>query len=161
MKPFTFYGNIEVPEFQFGDWDIYTYRQETYSVHCETKTIPLIWDEKLKGEVIYHTDYPKFKDFLDKIPLPKGYIQSAILIKLPAGKSIPLHVDAAPFFKKYHRIHIPLITNEQCFFTVGSETKHLKQGEIWEIDNDNLRHSVTNGGKTDRIHLLIDLFKYN
>jgi hypothetical protein len=160
MKPFIFYGNIEVPEFQFGDWDSYTFRQKTHDVHRETKTIPLIWDEKLNGEVIYHPDYPKFKNFLDKIPLGKGYIQSAILIKLPAGKSIPTHVDAALFFKKYHRIHIPLITNKQCFFTVGSETKHLKQGEIWEIDNGNLQHYVVNGGKTDRIHLLIDFLKY-
>jgi hypothetical protein len=35
--PFTFYGNIDVPEFQFGDWELYTFRQKTHKVHCETK----------------------------------------------------------------------------------------------------------------------------
>jgi len=160
MQPFTYIGKTDVPELPPGlDWDNYTYRQKTYRVHSQTKTIPLIWDEKLQGEIIYHSEYPYFKEFLQSLPLGKGYLQSAILINLPAGKSIPLHIDAAPFFKKFKRIHIPLITNKDCLFTVGEETRHLKQGEIWEIDNDNQHHSVVNGGTTDRIHLLIDFYQ--
>ena len=159
MQPFTYIGKTDVPELPPGlDWDSYTYRQKTHRVHSQTKTIPLIWDEKLQGEIIYHPDYPYFKEFLESLSLGKGYLQSAILINLPAGKSIPLHIDAAPFFKKFKRIHIPLITNKDCLFTVGNETRHLKQGEIWEIDNDNQHHSVVNGGTTDRIHLLIDFY---
>ena len=160
-QPFKYYSSIEVPELPLTllDWDEYTYRQRVHKVHSETKTIPLIWDEKLKGDIIYHKNYTHFKDFLDNLPLGQGYIQSAILINLPAGKSIPRHIDSAPFFKNYHRLHIPLITNEDCLFTVGSETKHLKQGEIWEINNDNAYHSVVNGGSSDRIHLLIDFYE--
>jgi hypothetical protein len=32
----------------------------------------------------------------------------------------------------------------------------MKEGEIWEINNDDKYHSVENRGETDRIHLLID-----
>ena len=162
MQPFTYLGKVNTPELPNNlDWERYTYRQDTHKVHRQTKTIPLIWDQSLKGEVIHHPDYPSFKDFLESLPLGKGYIQSAILINLPAGKNIPRHIDAAPFFKRFRRIHIPLITNEKCFFTVGDRTRHLKQGEIWEIDNDNCYHSVINGGDTDRIHLLIDFNSFN
>jgi hypothetical protein len=159
MNPFTLWGTVKVPTLPLGlDWEKYTYRQRVHKVHSQTKTVPLIWDEKLQGKVIYHPDYPHFKDFLESLPLGKGYIQSAILINLPAGKSIPTHTDSAPFFKKFHRIHIALITNKNCFFTVGAETRNLQEGEIWEIDNDNQPHSVVNRGTTDRIHMLIDFF---
>jgi hypothetical protein len=156
MQPFTYLGKVTVPRLPLDlDWESYTFRQTTHRVHNQTKTIPLIWDQTLQGKVIYHPDYPYFKDFLENLPL-KGTIVSAILINLPASKSIPRHIDTASFFKKYKRIHIPIVTNEKCLFTVGDETRHLKQGEIWEIDNDNCYHSVINGGTTDRIHLLID-----
>jgi quercetin dioxygenase-like cupin family protein len=48
-----------------------------------------------------------------------------------------------------------LITNKDILFTVGNTTKNLKEGEIWEINNQNL-HSVQNNSKEERIHLIID-----
>lgn len=160
MQEFTLYGNVNnIPNLPNDlKWNEYTYRQTKHEVHSKTKTIPLIWDENLTSKVIYHKWYSYFKEFLDSIPLPYGYIQSAILIKLPAGKSIPTHVDSNQFFKKYHRLHIPIQTNPECIFTVGTISKHLQVGEIWEIDNDNKPHSVKNNGQTDRIHLLIDYY---
>jgi hypothetical protein len=32
----------------------------------------------------------------------------------------------------------------------------MKEGEIWEINNNEKEHSVENNGNEDRIHLLID-----
>ena len=105
-----------------------------------------------------HQWYTHFKDDLDKIALQlKAHIHTALLIKLPAGRSIQPHVDAAPHFKLYHRIHIPNVTNPKCLFTVGDETIHMKRGEMWEIDNDGKRHGVVNHGSEDRVHLLIDV----
>ena len=67
-EPFTFYGTIKTPELPDNlDWEEYTYRQKTHLVHKETKTIPLIWDEKLTGKVIYHSNYRHFKDFLNSL----------------------------------------------------------------------------------------------
>ena len=164
VNSFCYLGNVIVPSLPDElnlDWNKYTYRQKTHQVHQQTKTIPLIWDETLSGEIKYHKWYPHFKDHLESINLGSlGYIQSAILIKLPAGKEIPPHLDSAPFFKKYSRIHMAIETNEDCLFTVGDETKNLKVGELWEIDNDNQQHSVVNRGQTDRVHLLIDFFRY-
>ena len=56
MQSFTYLGKVITPELPLDlDWERYTY--------CQTKTIPLIWDQSLKGEVIHNPDYPSFKDF--------------------------------------------------------------------------------------------------
>jgi quercetin dioxygenase-like cupin family protein len=148
------------------NWSEYTFRQDNFGVHKETLTVPLVWNENLNEyppKIIRHKNYGAFEGYLDQLQFflgggAGGHIQTAILIKLPAGKSISPHVDSAPFFKNFHRVHIPIVTNPQCLFTVGDETIHMKKGEMWEIDNDNKVHSVDNGGADDRVHLLIDFY---
>ena len=165
VTPFTFYGEINVDsivkKLEGLDWDLYQFRQKTFGVHSGTKTVPLLWNEKPNHEnITIHPEYQKFENDLFSIQalLPPGNVHTAILINLPAGRTIPMHVDAAPHFKLYKRIHVPIVTNPKCFFTVGLETIHMKPGEMWEIDNDNQRHGVSNCGDQDRVHLLIDYF---
>jgi quercetin dioxygenase-like cupin family protein len=69
---------------------------------------------------------------------------------------IPRHRDKGPLTAKTHRIHVPVITNSGCIFSVGDESKNLKAGQIWIIDNVNRYHSVENNGDSDRVHLIID-----
>jgi hypothetical protein len=87
----------------------------------------------------------------------EGKIMRAILVKLTSKKSIRPHVDTVGLsLVLCRRIHIPIQTNEECFFTVGDDKRNLKLGEIWEINNDKKLHSVDNLGDTDRIHLIVD-----
>ena len=141
------------------DWNEYTFRQTRFNVHRETLTVPLLWNEVPSDTDVPHRWYQTFKEDLDAIEeqLNAPHIHTALLIKLPAGKMITPHIDAAPHFKLYSRIHIPIITNPGCIFTVGGESKHLERGHMWEIDNDNKKHSVVNLGTEDRVHLLIDV----
>ena len=159
MPNFTKYGTINVDSIESKlvnlDWSEYTFRQRKFNVHKETLTVPLLWNETFSSDDTHHKWYSLFKPDLDALGL--GHIHTAILIKLPAGKSIPKHIDSAPHFKLYKRIHIPIVTNPQCLFTVANETIHMKRGEMWEIDNDTKSHSVTNGGAQDRVHLLVDV----
>jgi hypothetical protein len=143
------------------DWNQYQFRQISYKVHAETLTVPLLFDEKLQT-IKLHRDFGRFIPELEKIKiilsekLGNGEFQSAILIKLPAGKKIERHIDRAEAFKMYHRIHIALQTNSKCLFEVDNEIINMKIGEIWEINNDGKYHSVENTGTSDRVHLLID-----
>ena len=143
------------------DWNYYKFRQIAHKVHAETLTVPLLFDELLQ-KVKIHRDFGLFISELEKIKailsekLGKGEFQSALLINLPAGNKIKRHIDKGENFKKYHRIHIPIQTNSKCFFEVDNEIINMKEGEIWEINNDDKYHSVENAGETDRIHLLID-----
>ena len=165
-EPFKYYGKVNIDSFveklKGLNWDSYQYRQKTFHVHSKTKTVPLLWNEKPDHDnITMHPEYNKFEKELFKIQstcLPPGQIHTAILINLPAKQDIPRHKDAAPHFKLYKRIHVPIITNPKCLFTVGSKTIHMKPGELWEIDNDNQFHDVINGGEEDRVHLLIDYY---
>ena len=165
-------GNIDVSNLKEKiihnnlDWDFYDFRQLRYKDHSETKTIPLIWSENFSSQQKWDPHYSIFKRDLDKIELiirsslcKSGDFMSAILINLPAGKSIARHVDANPIrdkFNRCHRIHIPIITNPDCIFEIDGEERNMKEGEIWEISNVKKPHSVQNKGVSDRIHLLID-----
>lgn len=48
-------------EYTKEDWDSYDYRQKNFEVHKQTKTIPLIWDEKLKAKPKIYNESNKFK----------------------------------------------------------------------------------------------------
>lgn len=162
---FKYLGSIDVQAFQAKserlDWEYFKFRQTAHEVHKETLTVPLLFDPFF-SKISLHKDYAFFIKDLESIrqflvkELGNGYLQSAILINLPAGKEVKRHVDKGEGFRKNRRIHIPILTNENCFFEVDNEVINMKEGEIWEINNSEKAHSVQNHGSTDRIHLLID-----
>jgi hypothetical protein len=159
---------LKIIEVNNLDWDEFTDRQKKYnSEHVHTKTIPIIFDKSFNFnhlKIIPTKNYPLFKDEISKIESvigentkEEGKIMRALLVKLMSGKSIRPHIDTVGFSLVIcRRIHIPIETNENCFFTVGNDKRNLKIGELWEINNDKREHSVNNLGDTDRIHLIID-----
>jgi hypothetical protein len=185
MRNFKNYGKIKIEDFvkileeNEIDWDEFDFRQKKFNVHKETKSIPLIFSEELYGafadsendvesmvENSQSKYYPLFKDELDRIENhlksiidEDGFVFRAILVKLPAGNKVLPHIDKGKSFNIPRRIHLAITTNSQCFFTVGDITKNLKIGELWEINNNGIMHSVTNDGDTDRIHLILDWVK--
>lgn len=150
------------------DWDEYTDRQNKWGTeHIHTKTIPIIFDKSFDFnhlKIIPTEHHRLFVEELSKIEGQvklhtgeNGKIMRAILVKLSAGKSIRPHIDMVGFsLVVCRRIHIPIQTNDGCYFTVGDDRRNLKLGEIWEINNDKKMHSVENFGDTDRIHLIVD-----
>jgi tetratricopeptide (TPR) repeat protein len=78
-----------------------------------------------------------------------------ILAKLLAGGSIPKHTDSGYSLLNCHRVHIPLITNNDVTFSVGDEQINMQAGEFWEINNS-VTHGVENKGGEDRVHLIVD-----
>jgi len=144
------------------DWNEYTYRQERFKAHKETKTVPIIFDESF-AKITYRKCYELFKDELEAIKAAldecfgrPGHLVRAILVNLPAGAWVPAHVDTGMSLTLCRRVHVPLFTNERCFFAVGTDVRNLKVGEMWEINNAGKMHEVKNLGTTDRIHLIAD-----
>jgi quercetin dioxygenase-like cupin family protein len=176
MRAFKNYGIIDVSQIkkilnnENFDWDEFNFRQNRgKKTHQETKSIPIIFDESFSIKVYNEREhYNKFKDELKKIENhireildEDGYIFRALLVNLPKKKSIPKHKDTGESLVVPRRIHIPIQTNENCFFTVGEIKKNLKEGEIWEIDNAGQLHSVENNGDEDRIHLIVDFLRHD
>jgi hypothetical protein len=122
-----------------------------------------MYDKKHRlNSKILHENYDIFSAYIEEIVLAASkhlgevYTQQAMLAKLTAGTVIPTHMDKGPLTAKTHRIHVPVLTNEECIFSVGNESMNLKPGQIWLIDNVNRYHGVENTGNSDRVHLIID-----
>lgn len=154
----------EVLSLGLEDWSSYTKRKTAGGAAAEnTDTIPLMYDVKhrLNSEVL-HENYERFNKYISEVVLytekkiGKTSVKQAMLTRLKAGLVIPRHKDKGPLTAKTHRIHVPVITNTECIFTVGSDSMNLEPGQIWVIDNVNRYHSVENNGNNDRIHLIID-----
>jgi hypothetical protein len=165
-------GNIDVTHLKNNltdvDWEAHTIRQNL-GVHKSTQTLEIIWDwDSLQTDKIgkIHSNYYKLdmESFLERIkPIYEsnygdGYFIRVLIVKLKANSNIEPHVDNGYSLMTAKRTHIPIITNSDVTFTVGGETKYLKEGEIWEIDNSKV-HSVDNNSDMDRIHLIMDYTK--
>ena len=175
-------GDIDVTRFAQqaakitdADWTADAFRQKTYEVHKQTQTIRLIMDEDGRHrDPTYHPSYEIYKELDDPIEIfnlrqfeqtlkgkrlrkqhGRGYFIRMILVRLLANGSIPHHVDQGETLSKSHRMHLPIITNEQNLFSVGDTEMHMKAGELWEINNRR-EHGVVNSGSEDRTHLIID-----
>ena len=170
MKNFNDIGKIKINNIKniinsFNDelWDNFNFRQKTFEVHKETKTIPLIFDTdfRLKDPTylneyeIFKNEFKLLKNKLTKI-YGKGFIIRAILVMLKSNSKIDRHIDSGESLSVCHRVHIPIITNKNVLFEIDNEIKNLKEGEMWEINNSEKIHSVVNNSDTDRIHLIVD-----
>ena len=51
------------------------------------------------------------------------------------------------------RIHIPLITNDQCFMMIEDNIYYLKPGNVY-LTNTTLKHTAVNASKSSRIHIV-------
>lgn len=165
IKPFNFLGYYNITTFleKYNqlDWFEYTQRQKIRFGMEDTLTVPLHWQHDFLHVRKWNQSKLFEKELLELDELMhthfgEGTLITCVLTNLPAGKSIKMHYDAMPFFHNSHRVHIPLITNEKVIFKIHDEEKHMKVGEVWEINNAKYYHGVFNGGDTDRIHLMLD-----
>ena len=99
------------------------------------------------------TGCPYLKSVIDFFNCEKNAVR---LMKLNAGAVIKEHTDYEMNFEEGEaRFHIPVTTNDNVNFYLEDERICMKEGECWYL-NLSLKHSVTNLGQTDRVHLVID-----
>ena len=55
------------------------------------------------------------------------------------------------------RFHIPLITNENCFFVIDDKIKRYPANGNWYIIDTTKKHTAVNASWEDRIHLIGNL----
>lgn len=138
-------------------------RRERFYVHRDTQSVTLI-------QFIAHQDdkpeplplYAGFEELVGPVVehianyyQDNGFALRILLARLRAGGKIDEHVDSGYSLLNVHRIHIPVITNDDTVFSVGGAKTHMRAGEFWEIDNSQT-HAVENNGADDRVHLIVD-----
>jgi hypothetical protein len=91
-------------------------------------------------------------------------ILHVMINKLPPDTVVPLHTDTLaptchqPKAPRVERWHLPVVTNADCFFwddNAGYTRMHL--GSWWGPVPYWREHSVENTGKTERVHIVVDL----
>lgn len=170
LNNFEHIGTVDITDikqivetFDHKKWLEFDLRQKKYAVHRHTETIPLIFDADFRlDNPTYWPEASLFTKSLAEIAriftgyFGNGFIIRAILVKLIAKTEIAPHVDKGVSLEVGRRVHLPIITNEAVYFTVGDEIKYLKPGELWEINNGKKMHSVRNDSNQDRVHLIVD-----
>lgn len=63
--------------------------------------------------------------------------------------------DVPETARNAHRVHIPLLTHDQCFFNEEETVYRMRRGEVWFLDASRL-HSVAAFTDQPRIHLMLD-----
>lgn len=113
-------------------------------------------------------DRPMWEDWKSRLePVLKqatadyGYAHGAfpriMLARMLPGGTISPHIDASPSAKWPHKIHVPIITNDQVRFFINPSYYHFPVAEAVELNNLDV-HAVKNGGDTDRIHLIFEYY---
>merc|ERR1719221_2402032 len=81
-------------------------------------------------------------------------------MKLAPGGFVDAHFDMSNYWDTRVRLHIPVRTNRHVIFSCGQRDEvhklNMKRGKVYLFDN-HLGHSVKNGGKSPRIHLVLDM----
>lgn len=133
------------------------------------------WKKEHEKDHFELQDTPLMKEFepyighiLNMLPAKKERVR---LMKLePSGGILDRHTDQTDKYLGTQdgdiiRLHIPIFTNDCVHFSSwdwdGDElTTHMSEGELWYLD---IRkpHRATNGGHTERVHLVIDVVANN
>ena len=133
------------------------------------------WQKENGKNDYFIQDTPLMKEFepyighiLNMLPTK---IERVRLMKLePNGGELGRHTDQTDKYLGTQdgdiiRLHIPLFTNEDVLFHSWNsegveEVTHMGEGELWYLD---IRkpHRAINGGKTERVHLVIDVIANN
>jgi hypothetical protein len=162
-------------ELQAGDWENQEARRQLDEAYRNAQAILLVYDSDLRhvdptrhpalavfepvirpilGVTADHFDQsPKGMELTRKFGL--GYFIRAYFQRLNPGGSIAEHRDKNFSLAHAHRIHVPIITNDRVWITVGGEILSIPEGEIYEINNRR-PHSVRNDSTEPCVHLILD-----
>lgn len=86
------------------------------------------------------------------------------LARMTPGASIKRHSDTGGWAQRSHRVHVPLVGNDDVRFTVvhpsGEVIVPVDEGRVFELNNI-YPHFVSNDGPHERVHLLIDYVEHS
>jgi hypothetical protein len=104
---------------------------------------------KSQGTDLEYTELnPFFKDTIFKTIIEKYSLKRTRLMWVNSKSCYSLHSDKTP------RIHIPLITNPECYFLFKTGSlHHLTVGSVYWVDT-RLTHTFLNCSDHPRLHLV-------
>lgn len=133
-----------------GDWSGIALRA-VKNAHVELYPDPTASDGYVETAMLARCPYAK-----QVLSVFECELETARFLRLSAGSIIREHRDHKLGYEDgIVRIHIPVVTHPLVDFTLGGERVSMLPGEAWYL-NFNMPHSVRNGSKIDRVHLVVD-----
>lgn len=129
------------------------YRYDTSYIDCEDR--PSM------------AQFPEVAALVSFIKGSLGYTQVGNIMMSVIGKGafILPHFDPGTYFEHYHRLHVPIFTDESCMaysvaFPIAEQAKqlvktHMTVGHVWELNNCDI-HWFHHQGVKPRFHVVID-----
>lgn len=93
-------------------------------------------------------DMPYINSILEKYNLCRSRV-----MKLRSKRCLSYHKDPTK------RFHLPVITNQNCFFVINNNVHHLPVGKCYIMDTT-LPHTAVNASFEDRIHIIGTVDKF-
>jgi hypothetical protein len=87
----------------------------------------------------------------------RGAFPRVMLARMAPGGVIHPHKDQNPAAKWPHKVHVPLVTNDEVTFYVEGSGYHLPEGQAVEVNNMGV-HAVANRGGSQRKHLIFEYY---
>ena len=144
------------------DWLVDTSRQDTWEAHRQTQSIVLVSGANFNSRKLSNQWTGFWRSEFQSRLMPfltstygQGEIVRCVFSKLLPMSTISEHRDTEHLLHYSHRVHIPITTHPKVEFTINNETVHLKEGEVYEISNQDL-HSVKSDWDRPRIHIILD-----
>lgn len=133
-----------------GDWkaiSLYAENGKDSNIFAFSNSNSPVLETSILKECYY------FKEIINSF---KCSVLSARLLRLGVGAEIKPHRDHELGYENNNfRIHIPITTNKDVQFILDENNITMLPGECF-YTNVNYVHSVSNKGKTDRVHLVLD-----
>ena len=104
----------------------------------------------MQGSELSEEDFihPIFDFYYINSIMKKLNMKRTRVMRMPPMKCTTYHIDATK------RIHIPLITNDDCFFVIEDEIYRLPVNENYYIVDTTKRHTFVNASDKERIHIV-------
>lgn len=100
-------------------------------------------------------NHPLWNAVLEIQDLSGGVAQAVMVNKLEPKTHVPVHVDEATGWRRFH---LPLQTNEFAWWWDETNGEVFMEPGFWYGPVDVTKpHKVGNYGNTDRIHLVVDV----
>jgi hypothetical protein len=100
------------------------------------------------NELSYNKLNPIFENTIFESIINKYNLKRTRLMWVDPFRCYTMHIDTTP------RIHIPLITNPECYFLFKDDCPyHLEKGSVYWVDTK-FRHTFINCSKDQRLHLV-------
>ncbi|MGV6800565.1 MAG: aspartyl/asparaginyl beta-hydroxylase domain-containing protein [bacterium] len=135
-----------------GDWTILPLRAPA----GETHPIRMAYSDPICRDfedTVFLEKTAYLSEVLQNLPFPLHIVR---LMGLSPGSTIKTHIDHDLSLDQGHvRLHIPIRTNKHVSFLLNGREVPMQEGECWYLRLSD-PHSVYNGGKEVRVHLVID-----